>query len=82
LRRPLVSAGYSGLKADPGSDLFVGCPEPKTHESSRSLGRLLGQPAVSAIIGRIERMGSLTKEAPLLASLNGEIKATKKILIR
>jgi hypothetical protein len=43
---------------------------------------LLGQPAVSAIIGRIERMGSSTKEARLLASLNGEIKATKKILIR
>jgi hypothetical protein len=40
--------------------------EPKTHECSRSLGRLLGRAAVvSAIDERIELIGSSTKEARL-----------------
>jgi hypothetical protein len=63
LRRPMVSAGYSGFEESPGSGLFVSCTEPQTHEYNRSLGRLLGRAAaVSAINERIERMGSSTKE--------------------
>jgi hypothetical protein len=61
----MVSAGYSGLKESPSSDFFVGCSEPKTHESSRALGRLLGQPAVCAIIGRIERMWFLDERGAM-----------------
>jgi hypothetical protein len=39
LRRPMVSAGYSGLKPGPGSDLFADCWEPHTHEYRKSLDR-------------------------------------------
>jgi hypothetical protein len=54
--------------------------EPKTHESSRSLGRLLGQAAVvSAIFERIERMGSSTKEAGLFHELTAKSRPTKNI---
>jgi hypothetical protein len=53
--------------------------EPKTHESSQSLGRLLGRAAVvSAIIERIERIGSSTKEAALFHKLMAESRPSKK----
>ena len=75
----MVSAGYSGLKVSPSSGFFVCCMEPKTHEYSRSLGRLLGRTAaVSAIIERIERMGSSTKEARLFHELTAKSRPRKK----
>jgi hypothetical protein len=78
----MVSAGYSGLKASPSSGFFVCCMESKTHEYSRSLGRLLGRAAaVSAIIERIERMGSSTKEARLFHKLTAKSRPSKKILL-
>jgi hypothetical protein len=53
--------------------------DPKTHESSRSLGRLLGRAAaVSAIIERIERIGSSTKEARLFHKLTAKSRPSKK----
>jgi hypothetical protein len=53
--------------------------EPKTHECSRSLGRLLGRTAaVSAIIERIERIGSSTKEAGLFHKLTAKSRPSKK----
>jgi hypothetical protein len=53
--------------------------EPKTHEYSRSLGRLLGRAAVvSAIIERIERIGSSTKEARLFHKLTAKSRPSKK----
>jgi hypothetical protein len=53
--------------------------EPKTHECSRSLRRLLGRTAaVSAIIERIERMGSSTKEARLFHELTAKSRPSKK----
>ena len=65
LRRPMVSAGYAGLEVSPDSGFPESCWEPKAHESSRSLGRLLGRTAaVSAIIGRIERIGSSGSSVP------------------
>jgi len=79
LRRPMVSAGYSGLKVSPSSGLFVCCMEPKTHEYSRSLGRLLGRTAaVSALIGRIERIGSSTKNACLFHELKAKSRPSKR----
>ena len=70
----MVSAGYSGLEVSPSSGFFVCCMEPKTHERSQSLGRLLGrEAAVSAIIERIERMGSSTKEARCLVRVSVRI---------
>ena len=75
----MVSAGYSGLKVSPSSGFFVGCMDPKTHEYSRSLGRLLGRAAaVSAIIERIERIGSSTKEARLFHKLKAKSRHGKK----
>jgi hypothetical protein len=75
----MVSAGYSGLKVSPSSGFFVCCMEPKTHESSRSLGRLLDRAAVvSAIIERIERIGSSTKEARLFHKLTAKSRPSKK----
>jgi len=54
--------------------------KPKTHEYSRSLGRLLGrEAAVSAIIERIERIGSSTKEAGLFHRLTAKSRPSKKI---
>jgi hypothetical protein len=54
--------------------------EPKTHECSRSLGRLLGRAAVvSAIFERIERIGSSTKEARLFHKLMAESRPSKKL---
>ena len=76
----MVSAGYSGLKVSPSSGFFVCCMDPKTHESSRSLGRLLGRAAaVSAIYERIERMGSSTKEARLFHKLMAKSRPGKKL---
>ena len=76
----MVSAGYSGLKVSPRSGFFVCCMDPKTHEYSRSLGRLLGRAAaVSAINERIKRIGSSTKEARFLSQIDGEIKTANKI---
>jgi hypothetical protein len=64
----MVSAGYSGLEVSPGSGFFVCCMEPKPHESRLSLGRLLGRAAaVSAIIERIERIGSSTKDVAFVS---------------
>jgi hypothetical protein len=83
LRRPMVSAGYAGLKVGPDSGCFVccmnSCSEPQPHERSRSLGRLLGRAAVGARYERIKRMGSSTKEARCLARISVEIKANDKI---
>jgi hypothetical protein len=74
----MVSAGYSGLKVSPGSGCFVCCREPQTHEYSQSLGRLLGRAAaVSAIVERIERMGSSTNEARCLTRISAKIKAAE-----
>jgi hypothetical protein len=54
--------------------------DPKTHEYSRSLGRLLGRAAaVSAIIERIERIGSSTKEARLFHKLTAKSRPAKNI---
>jgi hypothetical protein len=54
--------------------------EPKTHESSRPLGRLLGQAAaVSAIFERIERMDSSTKEARLFHKFAAKSRPAKNI---
>ena len=76
----MVSAGYSGLKVSPSSGFFVCCMDPKTHESSRSLGRLLGRAAaVSAIIERIERIGSSTKEARLFHKLTAKSRPGQNI---
>jgi hypothetical protein len=54
LRRPMVSAGYAGLKVSPDSDCFAccmkSCSEPQAHERSRSLGRLLGRAAADGAI--------------------------------
>jgi hypothetical protein len=54
LRRPMVSAGYAGLKVSPDSGCFVcctnSCSEPRPHERSRSLGRLLGPAAAVGAI--------------------------------
>jgi hypothetical protein len=80
LRRPMVSAGYAGLEARPGSGFFVCCmvccSEPQAHERSLSLGRLLGRAAaVGAIVERSERMGSSTKEARCLTRISVKIKA-------
>ena len=70
LRRPMVSAGYPGLEARPGSGFFARGTEPQTHDCSRSLGRLLGRAAaVSAINERSERMGSSTKEARCVTAI-------------
>jgi hypothetical protein len=75
----MVSAGYSGLKVSPSSGFFICCMEPKTHEYSQSLGRLLGRAAVvSAIIERIERMASSTKEAGLFHKLTAKSRPSKK----
>ena len=75
----MVSAGYSGLKESPSPGFFVCCMEPKTHEYSRSLGRLLGrEAAVSAIFERIERIGSSTKEAGLFHKLTAKSRPSKK----
>jgi hypothetical protein len=75
----MVSAGYSGLKVSPGSGFFVGCMELKTHEYSRSLGRLLGRAAsVSAISERIERICSSTKEARIFHKLTAKSRPSKK----
>jgi hypothetical protein len=53
--------------------------EPKTHEYSRSLGRLLGRTAaVSALIGRIERIGSSTKNACLFHELKAKSRPSKR----
>jgi hypothetical protein len=84
LRRPMVSAGYAGLKVSPGSDFFACwmncCWEPQSHERSRSLGRLLGRAAaVGALYGRIKRMGSSTKEARCLTRISVKIKANDKL---
>jgi hypothetical protein len=52
--------------------------EPKTHERSQSLGRLLGRAAaVSAINERIERIGSSTKEAGLFHKLTAKSRPDK-----
>jgi hypothetical protein len=76
----MVSAGYSGLKVSPSPGFFVCCMEPKTHQCSRSLGRLLGRAAaVSAIFERIERIGSSTKEAGLFHRLMAESRPSKKL---
>jgi hypothetical protein len=53
--------------------------EPETHESSRSLGRLLGRAAVvRAQINRFERMVSSTKEARLFHRLTAKSRPSKK----
>jgi hypothetical protein len=75
----MVSAGYSGLAPRPGSGFFAGCPEPRTHEYSRSLGRLLGPAAVSSMIERCERMASSTNEARCVTRISVKIKASKQI---
>jgi hypothetical protein len=73
----MVSAGYSGLKVSPSPGFLVCCTEPKTHECSQSLGRLLGRAAAeSAIYVRIERMGSSTKDARYVARVSDKIKAS------
>jgi transposase len=52
--------------------------EPKTHECSQSLGRLLGRAAaVSAINERIERIGSSTKVAGLFHELTAKSRPRK-----
>jgi hypothetical protein len=52
--------------------------EPKTHECSRSLGRLLGRAAaVSAIYERIERIGSSAKEARFFHKLTAKSRPGK-----
>jgi hypothetical protein len=72
----MVSAGYSGLEASPDSGCCIRCAEPKAHEYSQSLGRLLGRAAaVSAIWARSECMGSSTNEARCVARILAEIKA-------
>jgi hypothetical protein len=54
--------------------------EPKTHECSQSLGRLLGRAAaVSAIFERIERIGSSTKEARLFHKLTAKSRPGQNI---
>ena len=78
----MVSAGYSGLKLSPGSGFFAGCPEPRTHEYSGSLGRLLGRAAVGAMSERSERMGSSTIEARCVTHISVKIKAFKQIKAR
>jgi hypothetical protein len=53
LRRPMVSAGYAGLKVSPDSGCFAcknSCSEPQPRERSRSLGRLLGRAAAVGAI--------------------------------
>ena len=78
----MVSAGYSGLEPSPGSGFFAGCPEPRAHEYSRSLGRLLGRAAVSSMNERVERMASSTNEARCVTGISVKIKASKQIKAR
>jgi hypothetical protein len=78
----MVSAGYSGLEPRPGSGLFADSPEPRTHEYSQSLGRLLGRAAVSSMNERCERMASSTNEARCVTRISVKIKASKQIMAR
>jgi hypothetical protein len=56
--------------------------ESKTHEYSRSLGRLLGRAAVvSSLIKRIERMASSTKDAGLFHKLTAKSRPSKNIAV-
>jgi len=75
LRRPMVSAGYAGLEVSLDSGFPDCCREPRAHERSRSLGRLLGRAvAVGALYERSERMGSSTKEARCVTRILVKIK--------